>query len=394
VVKEKWKPSSLLLTGPSRSLWSNVDRRVRGTAGGDRLPASCPPSTPTASLTAVNVMLNSTVSDNAFFGSVDLKDFYLGTPVDLPLSQRQFIRIDVGTYSPAVLSRLSLLPFLKTAASGKRFIVFRIDQTMYGLKEAGKLSNLRLVSLLSFAGFIETRTSCLFRHLTRPIAFVLVVDDFGIKYQNRDDFDYLVSSLSRLYQVKASPVATKFLGFTLDHDRAQRTLTLSYPGYIDGMLLRLRLLGVKPASSPSLYVPPHYGSSDPQRPTPPHQPHPPKSTSYRLPSAICSTMGGVWMVGSSLPPVPSQRPHHSDAADHDGVGATPRLRGPHRDGRKIFHPSDMLLDILTDASYPSRPKAGSVGGSFHHLTRGNDPDFVNAPIAHFGALDGHTHCVL
>jgi hypothetical protein len=53
----------------------------------------------------------------------------------------------------------------------------------------------------------------------------------------------------------------------------------------------------------------------------------------------------------------------------------------HRDGRKIFHPSDMLLDILTDASYLSRPKAGSVGGSFHHLTRANDPDFINAPIS-------------
>jgi hypothetical protein len=219
VVKENWTSSSLLLPGPSRSLWSDVDRRVRGTAGGDRLPSSCPPSTPTASLTAVNVLLNSTVSDNAVFGYADLKDFYLGTPVDLPLSQRQFIRVDVGTYFPAVLSRLTLLPFIKSAASGKRFIVFRIDQTMYGLKEAGKLSNLRLVSLLSAAGFIETRTPCLFRHLTRPIAFVLVVDDFGIKYQNRDDFDFLVSALSCLYQVKASPVATKFLGFALAHNR-------------------------------------------------------------------------------------------------------------------------------------------------------------------------------
>jgi hypothetical protein len=27
----------------------------------------------------------------------------------------------------------------------------------------------------------------------------------------------------------------------------------------------------------------------------------------------------------------------------------------------------MLLEILTDASYLSRPKAGSVAGSFHHL---------------------------
>jgi hypothetical protein len=53
----------------------------------------------------------------------------------------------------------------------------------------------------------------------------------------------------------------------------------------------------------------------------------------------------------------------------------------HRNGRKIFHPSDMLLDILTDASYLSRPKAGSVAGSFHHLARSNDPDFINAPIS-------------
>ena len=43
VVKEKWTPSSLLRPGSSRSLLDDVDRRVRGTAGGDRLPSSCPP---------------------------------------------------------------------------------------------------------------------------------------------------------------------------------------------------------------------------------------------------------------------------------------------------------------------------------------------------------------
>ena len=67
-------------------------------------------------------MLNSTVSDNAFFGSVDLADFYLGTPVSLPIPQRQFIRIDIDTFSPAVLSRLLLLPYIRTASSGKRYI--------------------------------------------------------------------------------------------------------------------------------------------------------------------------------------------------------------------------------------------------------------------------------
>jgi hypothetical protein len=89
VVKEKWSSSSARLPGPSRSLWTDIERRARGTAGGDRLLSSCPPSTETASLTALNCVLNSVVSDDAFFGAIDLTDdFYLGTPVTLPLSQR------------------------------------------------------------------------------------------------------------------------------------------------------------------------------------------------------------------------------------------------------------------------------------------------------------------
>jgi hypothetical protein len=53
----------------------------------------------------------------------------------------------------------------------------------------------------------------------------------------------------------------------------------------------------------------------------------------------------------------------------------------HRDGRKVFRPSDMTLYVFSDASYLSRPKAGSVAGSYHHLSRRNDPGFVNAPIS-------------
>ena len=74
--------------------------------------------------------------------------------------------------------------------------------------------------------------------------------------------------MSPLYQVKAHPISSKFLGFHLhhDHDRTRRTLTLSYPGYIASLLLlrRLRPRGVKPASTPAIYTPPHFGSSAPQ----------------------------------------------------------------------------------------------------------------------------------
>jgi hypothetical protein len=53
----------------------------------------------------------------------------------------------------------------------------------------------------------------------------------------------------------------------------------------------------------------------------------------------------------------------------------------HRHGTKIFRPSSMRLMLMSDASYLSRPNAGSVGGDFHHLGRTHDPTFVNGPLS-------------
>ncbi len=357
---------------------------MRGTAGGDRLPSSCPPSTDVASLTAVNIALNSVVSDNVFFGTADLTDFYLGTPVTLPLSQRQFIPIDVDSYSPAVLARLSLLPFIRTTRNGKRFVIFHIDQTMYGLKDAGKLSNLRLVSLLSASGFLETTTPCLFRHVSRPISFVLVVDDFGIKYQNRDGYDYLISCLSRLYHVKSHPIASKFLGFAITHDRSQRTLSLSYPGYVDALLHRLRPHGVKLAASPAVYHPPVYGSSAPQHATTDSSPPATTAQKKELGIAIGYLLHYGRCVDGRVLTATCALASAQTTATLATMADLDRLLGfvfAHPNGMKIFRPSTMTLDVLTDASYLSRPNAGSVVGSFHHLSRCNDPTFFNAPIS-------------
>ena len=193
VVKEKWSPAALLRPGHLRDITSDVDRRVRGTAGGDRLSVEIPVSQAVASYPTLNCLLNSVVSDHAFFGSVDITDYYLGTPNPNP----PFIKVFTDQYPPEVLLRLRLSPFTKKdRRTGRPYVLFRADKTIYGLKESGKLSNNMLVPLLTQFGFVETPTPCLFRHLTRLITFVLVVDDFGVKYQNRDDFDYLVHARS------------------------------------------------------------------------------------------------------------------------------------------------------------------------------------------------------
>jgi hypothetical protein len=280
VVKEKWSPPALFRPGHLCDIASDVDRRVRGTAGGDRLAVSIPVSTPTACYPTLNCLLNAVVSENSYFGSVDLTDYYLGTPNPNP----PFLKIFIDEYPPEVLSRLRLSPFTKTdRRTGRPYCLFRADKTIYGLKEFGKLSNDRLVSHLATYGFVETSTPCLFRHPTRSIAFILVVDDFGVKYQNHDDFDYLVQCLLTLYQVKAHPIAHTFLGFRLAHDRRLRTLALSYPGYVDSLMARLRPAGVKGCATPSIYTPPRFGSVDPSSPPPTLNPPPPRpnARSYR-----------------------------------------------------------------------------------------------------------------
>jgi hypothetical protein len=134
VVKEKWSPAALLRSGDQRDLASDVDRRVRGTAGGDRL-AALPYSvfTATASHPTLNCLLNSVVSDHAFFGSIDLTDFYLGTHNPFP----QFLKMYLAAYPPSVVVRLRLQPFLKLDRHGKSLSPYGLTKPCTVCKRLG-----------------------------------------------------------------------------------------------------------------------------------------------------------------------------------------------------------------------------------------------------------------
>jgi hypothetical protein len=53
----------------------------------------------------------------------------------------------------------------------------------------------------------------------------------------------------------------------------------------------------------------------------------------------------------------------------------------HRNGHHLYHAFDMNLENFADASYLSRPRARSVAGSYHHLTRAPAPGFTHDPLA-------------
>ena len=103
---------------------------------------------------------------------------------------------------------------------------------MYGLPQAGVLAHAKLTPVLSPHGYTPTKnTPGLWTHSTRPIAFALVVDDFGVKYVGEEHAKHLLDILLANYEVVHEEWGgTKICGITLKWDYIRRTCKLSMPG--------------------------------------------------------------------------------------------------------------------------------------------------------------------
>ena len=76
----------------------------------------------------------------------------------------------------------------------------KIRRSIYGLTQSGKLANDYLIKKIMPHGYFEVKhTPGLWTHITRPIQFTLVVDDFGVKYTRRKDAEHLLSVLKKSF---------------------------------------------------------------------------------------------------------------------------------------------------------------------------------------------------
>ena len=108
---------------------------------------------------------------------------------------------------------------------------------MYGLPQADKIVHDELVRHLAPSGYHPTaHTPDIWTHATRPLTFVLTVDDFGIKYTDINDANHLLASLRRKYDVTTDWYGSLYYGVTLKWDFIKKTVQLSIPGYIANVL--------------------------------------------------------------------------------------------------------------------------------------------------------------
>ena len=161
--------------------------RVRITVGGNQInyPGDC--GTPTADLLTVKLLLNSVVSTKgAKFMTMDISNFYLMTP----LKRKEYVRMKLDNFPDDVID----LYGLKEKATPDSFVYVAVKRGMYGLPQSGILAQEFLEKRLGEHGYHQSRfTPGVWTHEWCPIAFSLVVDDFGVKYVGKEHADHLVS---------------------------------------------------------------------------------------------------------------------------------------------------------------------------------------------------------
>jgi hypothetical protein len=115
-------------------------RCVRFTVGGDQVDYPGTISTKTADLSMTKILINRVLSTpGAKYMTGDLKDFYLNTPMEC----YKYVRIPIDVFPDCSIAEYGLLPLVHNG-----FIYAECQKGMYGLPQAGRIANDRLLPSL------------------------------------------------------------------------------------------------------------------------------------------------------------------------------------------------------------------------------------------------------
>ena len=229
--------------------------RTRATMGGNLINYPDDVGTPTANLLLIKIFLNSVISTKgAKFANADLANFYLMTPLKRP----EYAKIKLSDIPEEVITEYNL----NQHATQDGWIYIEVKRGMYGLPQAGSLGHDLLTQRLNDEGYYQSQiVPGFWKHKTKPIQFVLVVDDFGIKYLKKEDLDHLIRSLEKYYEVAVDLDGKEFVKIELDWDYEKRQVHLSMAPYLQKALRQFdNIVPTKRQQSPYPYTEPKYGA--------------------------------------------------------------------------------------------------------------------------------------
>jgi hypothetical protein len=138
---------------------------------------------------------------------------------------------------------------LDTGSNG----IWRLKKSLYGLKQASHVWNKLLDSTLKRLGFERcNKDTCvyLYRSKTDFIILAVHVDDMLIVSNSKSSLAEMKLSLGRHFKVKDLGEVKFLLGIEVVRNRKNGYVKLSQQAYVEQLLDRFNLQGVKPASTP------------------------------------------------------------------------------------------------------------------------------------------------
>ena len=162
--------------------------RSRLAVGGDRIVCLYDVNTPTSDLPTIKMLWKPVLSTpGAKYFTLDISNFYLGTPMD----RLEYMRIPIKIILQEIIDKYKLNEIEENG-----WVYIKTVKGMYGLPQARNIAHELLNKRLAKAGYLPTHfTPGLWTNVWRPITFTLVVDGFGIKSEGNNHANHLVSTL-------------------------------------------------------------------------------------------------------------------------------------------------------------------------------------------------------
>ena len=185
---------------------------------------------------------------------IDVKSFYLCTPMD----RYEYMKMHILLFPDHIKKQYSM-----EASAHNGFVYLEIRKAIYGLPQAGILANKLLRKRLAPHGYFEVaHTPGLWKHVTRPIKFTLVVDDFGVKYVGKEHANHLLKILHQHYNTTIDWTGSLYCGITLKWNYRERHVDISMPGYLNKVRQRFdHKTPPKPQHSPFKPQPRKFGTA-------------------------------------------------------------------------------------------------------------------------------------
>ena len=365
IPKERWKDITNGRIVCSERPQKVEVNRTRLTVVGTRIKIDIDCGTPTASLLTVKLLLNSIISTpGAKFLGLDIKDFYLNTPMARP----EYMRLRLAYFPEDVIEHYNL----KDKVDSKGFVYVKCVKGMYGLPHAGIIAQDLLTERLEAHGYYQSdKTPGFWRHKSRPICFSLIVDDFGVKYVNKEDAQHLISVLREHYEVAEDWKGEKYSGITLDWDYVKREVHLSMPGYCKDALIKFNHTLRKLNHQPHKHTIPTYGTKVQYAKPADESPKLGKEETKFIQQVTGTFLYYARAVDPTmlvaLSAIASEQASPTEAT-LEKVKYFLDYAATHPDAILTYKKSAMVLAVHSDASYLTEPKARSRAGGHFFLS--------------------------